>query len=432
MKAGSWFVLGIVATTVSWLYMHRILGPWEYYHDVQHGTLKAQLGDLYSPWTGTRELLLYGKNPYGDDVTRKIQLAFYGHAIQQNYDSPQVVDEQRFAYPIYVVPLLAPTVHCDFDQLQAWAPVVLASMIGVSVFLWLRSMGQRRSIIWTLALILFVLSSPQLIQGLQLQQLGLFVAFLLALATWCNSGGHSFVAGGLLALSTIKPQMVVLCVAWFLIWAVADLHKRWPMVAGFATTLGMLVGVSELLLRGWLRLFMGALVAYTRYVRTPSPIRLMLGNWVGGVVSVVLLIVVLMFAWKNREVAASSAAFHRVLAGILIVSTLVIPPIPIFNQVLLILPVILLLIRWRELPVWGQMVFSALVASCYVISIVMLLHPSDLVSPRSLPLLPRAPALVFPFAVLVLFLLSPASKAAANQLAADTEGCSTAEASDAG
>ena len=134
-----WLPLSIVACAVSWSYMHRVLLPWEYYVNVKQGRVKAQMGDLYPRWVGTRELLLHGRNPYGTEVSHEIQMAFYGHSIEQSYDKPEseIIDEQRFVYPVYVVLLLAPTVHADFGQLQTWAPAVLAGLTAVGIWLWL-------------------------------------------------------------------------------------------------------------------------------------------------------------------------------------------------------------------------------------------------------------------------------------------------------
>ena len=109
--------------------------------------MKAQLGDLFSPWVGTRGLLLYGRNPYGPEVSHEIQLAFYGRVITQRYDQPaeQLIDEQRFAYPLYVVFLLAPTVHVAFADAQTWALVVLVILTAASVPLWLDVLHWRLS-----------------------------------------------------------------------------------------------------------------------------------------------------------------------------------------------------------------------------------------------------------------------------------------------
>src|SRR2546423_1463084 len=100
-----WLLLSLCVSATTWLYMHRLLRPWVDAKDVQEMGLKAQMGDLYSPWVGMHELLLRRRNPYGQEVSRDIQMVFYGHAIKQNYGEPGVgvVNEQRFAYPVYVI-----------------------------------------------------------------------------------------------------------------------------------------------------------------------------------------------------------------------------------------------------------------------------------------------------------------------------------------
>lgn len=93
------------------LYVHRVLNPSEREQEVLHGVPGNHQGDIGQRWIGTRELLLHGRDPYGVEVTREIQAAYYGHPL-----SPQDHrDEKRFAYPIFVVFLLAPTIRMHFQ-----------------------------------------------------------------------------------------------------------------------------------------------------------------------------------------------------------------------------------------------------------------------------------------------------------------------------
>jgi len=381
--------------------MHRVLLPWEYFVNVQHGRLKEQMGDLYPRWVGTRELLLNGRNPYGKEVSHQIQMAFYGHPIDQSYDQPisEIIDEQRFAYPLYVVLLLAPTVHADFAVLETWAPLVLALLTGISLWICLEVARWRPPPLAIAALVLFVLSSPQIAQGLRLRQFGLFVAFLLALAGWCVTREHYFVAGILLALSTIKPQMMALCLLWFLLWSLGDWKKRWLLPAGFGIALAVLSGAAELLLPGWPRYFIAGLEAYRKYFPTTSPLRLVLGNWAGSALSVLVVAVLLALAWRSRRVAADSPEFVQTLALFLLSTTLVLPLLTPFNQVLLLLPVMLLLRDWNRLPRLGRVAFNVLAAWPWIASLALLAHPPRLDSLSRLPLLPAALALLFPFLV---------------------------------
>lgn len=408
MRNWLWLVLAVTASTISWAYVHRVLLPWEYYVNVQQGRMKEQMGDLYPRWVGTRELLLNGRNPYAKEVSHQIQMAFYGHPIEQTYDKPasEIIDEQRFVYPLYVVLLLAPTVHTDFAVLEAWSPVVLALLTAISVWIWLELARWRPPLLAIAALVLFVLSSPQITQGLRLRQLGLLVAFLLALASWCVTRNRYFLAGVLLALSTIKPQMMVLCLLWLLIWSAGEWKKRWPLAAGFGIAFALLVGAAELLLPGWPRYFIEGLDPYRKYVTTAtSPFWLLLGHWVGSALSVLVVAALLALAWRKRRVAADSPEFVQMLALFLIAATLVLPLMAPFNQVLLLLPVMMLLRDWNRLPRLGRSAFTLLAAWPWIASLVLLAHPPRLDSVSRLPLLPAALVLLLPFLVSWLMLV---------------------------
>ncbi len=403
MKAWGWLLLGVLASVLSWNYTHRILLPWRHYVNVEHGWLKAQLGDIYPRWVGTRELLLHGTNPYSPEVSHKIQIAFYGQIIEQSYDKPQsqIIDEQRFAYPIYVVFLLAPTAHADFQALQRWAPVILGALTVLSIWLWTSVIGWQPPLWKPIAIVLLVLSSIQITEGMQLRQLGLLVAFLLAMGTWCVTRNRLFLAGALFAVATIKPQMVALCLVWFFIWTLGDWKKRWPLAAGFGAALGLLVGAGEILVPAWIRYFLEGMEAYRHYfpLGAISIVRLTLGNWFGGILSVVAVMVLLVYGWNRRKVSAESPEFARLLSFFFITAALVLPLTTPYNQVLLLLPLLIVIRDWGYLPRWDRVGFALFLAWPVVASAALLMFPPPLDSHRTalLPsvLLPLAPFLFF-------------------------------------
>lgn len=405
MKVRIWLLLSLFASGISCLYMFRVLLPWEYYVDVEHGGLKAQMDDLYSPWVGTRELLLRGRNPYGPEVSHEIQMVFYGHVINQVYGKPGVnaVNEQRFAYPVYVVFLLAPTAYMDFSRLQVCASVAFAILTAISVLLWLDVSRWRPPRSLVAAILLFVLSSPQVIQGLRLRQVGMLAGFMLALSAWCIARNHLAIAGILLALSTVKPQMAVLPLMWFLLWSVSTWPRRWPLLAGFGATLTGLVGLGEVILPGWPRYFVDGLLAYRRYSPWPSLLGIALGNWIGGTLSGIAIVGLLALAWRNRKAGGASPEFIQTSAAFFIGATIVLPLLVPFNQVLLLLPAMMIVRNWTALPRFGRRVFAFIVAWPWITSVVLLLllHPR-LDSLNRLPLLPSAMVLFLPFLLALL------------------------------
>ena len=78
-----------------------------------HGIPRGNLCDLYPRWLGARELLLHQRNPYSPEITREIQIGYYGRPLDLHRpDDPQ--DQMAFAYPLYVIFLLAPTITFPF------------------------------------------------------------------------------------------------------------------------------------------------------------------------------------------------------------------------------------------------------------------------------------------------------------------------------
>jgi Glycosyltransferase family 87 len=398
-----WLLLSFFVAAVSWLYVHRIVVPWTSYLHLQKGYVIAQISDLYSPWAGTRELLLHRRNPYGPEVTDEIQMVFYGHEINQTY-KPDValVDEQRFAYPVYEVFLTAPFAYTDFSDVQRWAPLLLGSLIALDVFFCFSILHWRPPWEGIAAIILFTLSSPQIVQALRLQQLAILEACLLTAGAWCVSRNHAVTAGVLLALSTIKPQMALLPLCWFALWAAGDWTRRWRLPASFTASLAVLIAAGELLLPGWPRYFLAGLAAYRKYAMPTSSLRVVLGNKLGTVLGGILVLGLFAFAWLNRKAAADSRQFASILAMFFMCALVAFPLFTPFNQVLLILPALLLLHDWKTLPRFSRLVFIVLVSWPSIVSLALLRFPPNTNSPSQLPLLP---SLLVPFMPFILPLL---------------------------
>src|SRR5271165_987185 len=274
MKIRLWLLLGLSVSLIAWLYVTRVLNPWQEYvrsHNEHDDRLKAQMWDIYPRWVGARELLLRGRNPYGPEVSREIQTAYYGHAITQDYQpGHKIVDEWRFAYPVYVVFLMAPLIHVDFSEVQRWAPPVLGLFAAVCVPLCLDILHWRLTRTAAASITLLTVSSPQIVQGMRHQQLAVVVGLLLITGAWCVCRNHLASAGAILAWSTIKPQMALFPLCFFLVWVMGNWRERWRLLAGFVAALGMLIGAGDLILPGWIGYFVEGMNAYRKYFPTTS------------------------------------------------------------------------------------------------------------------------------------------------------------------
>src|SRR6202045_3352812 len=120
-----------------WFYVQRVLVPYQRADAQTHDRPRGNLSDLYPRWLGARELLLHKRNPYSPEITQEIQTGYYGRPLDPSRpDDPR--DEQRFAYPVYVVFLRAATISLAFDVVRAGFQWLLVGIAVVSVLLWFR------------------------------------------------------------------------------------------------------------------------------------------------------------------------------------------------------------------------------------------------------------------------------------------------------
>ena len=398
-------LLSLCVSAVAWFYAHQILDPWADARDAQKGGLKAQMGDIYPRWVGARELLLYRHNPYGPEVSHEIQMAYYGHIVTEEESRTRVVDEQRFVYPVYVVFLLAPTIHMDFATVQKWAPFVLGALAGLSALFCVGLLEWSLPPTMVAALVLFTLASPQIGQGIRHQQFALLVGCLLFAGVWCVHKGHLITGGVVLALSTIKPQMALLPLVWFLIWTLGEWRSRWRLLASFGSALALLVVGGEILLPGWIRDFVAGMAAYRKYFPTTSVLRLLLGDWLGIAVSAVIIIWLLIYGWTRRRVRGESRDFSWAFAAFLMVTVITFPLFTPFNQVLLILPTLLVAQEWASLQKLSRLAFAAVICWPWITSLALLLWKIPVNPANRIPVIPAIAASLLPLLLpVVLFM----------------------------
>ena len=132
-------------------------------------------------------------------------------------------------------------------------------------------------------LIVLMLGWWPMVQGIKLQQLTLLVAGLLAACGACLAGGWLLLAGGLLALATIKPQLTWPLVLWLCLWAASDWRSRRRFVFGFGFVMLLLLGGAQLLLPGWLRMFVEAIRRYHQYTQNQSVLAVLFGSITGRI-----------------------------------------------------------------------------------------------------------------------------------------------------
>ncbi|NTW03711.1 MAG: DUF2029 domain-containing protein [Oscillochloris sp.] len=156
-----------------------------------------------------------GGNPYGPFPLLNGELTFSG----------------AFAYPPPALLLGVP-----MAVLPVWLSGLIVTLLAVVGFeYWACSSGEKRSALYWLLLWL------PLTQQLWIGQLTLIALVGLVLAEQAYQRRHDRLAGILLALSVLKPQTVLLAVAWLLFVALRE--RRWGLLVSF-------VGLSVVLWLG--------------------------------------------------------------------------------------------------------------------------------------------------------------------------------------
>src|SRR6266496_6559784 len=141
-KSALRLIAAVLCAAGMWVYAHRVFIPYQRADAALHGRPRGNLSDLYPRWLGARELLLHGRDPYSPEVTREIETGYYGRTLDPGrVEDPR--DQQGFAYPVYVVFLLAPTVHLPFPAVQEGFRWVLVGLTVASVPLWLAALRWR-------------------------------------------------------------------------------------------------------------------------------------------------------------------------------------------------------------------------------------------------------------------------------------------------
>jgi len=329
-----------------WCYAQYVLVPMQKSYAVAHGVPRGNLSDLYPRWLGARELLRNGRDPYGPEVTREIQAGYYGRPLdERNPYDPK--DEVGFAYPLYIVFLLVPTVFLPFSVVQTVFYWLFVGVITGTVILWFKALQwQARGLTLFTAIALGLGNFPA-IQALALRQLTVVVAGLLALAFVLTVRRKFVIAGVALALATIKPQLGIPIALWFGLWAVSDWRERKRLLLGFLGSMAVLVASAQFVLPGWLVEFCRAVIAYRKYTGGANALEALFGTALGMAGNIVLVLITGIICWHLRRESEKSFAFCFAACFVLAATVALDPIFAPYNQ-LLLFPAYLFLIQHRK------------------------------------------------------------------------------------
>jgi hypothetical protein len=321
----------------------RVLVPFERAAADSAGAPRGNLSDLYPRWIGAREVLLHGEDPYSVDVTQKIQAGYYGRLLDPARPGDPK-DEQRFAYPLYVVFFLAPFIHLPFETVQHIFTVLLGFLCACSVVLWPESLGLCWSASTKTAVVLLTFSTLQVVQGLARLQLSLLVFAFVSFGVWFMAKDQLWLGGFAFAAATIKPQLVLLPIAFLVLWASVCRARR-TFLLSFALGMTILFVGADLLQHGWIFRFLSGARAYHKYA-AGSILDFILPPIAAWTIACIIVAMALGIFWRVRESESNSPDFRVALALAMAVTTVVVPIGGGYNQ-LFVLPGLFVLVANR-------------------------------------------------------------------------------------
>ncbi len=305
--------------------------------------------DFLVHYVGTRSFIYEGLSPYSDEVATRIQVAAYGHPAQG------IEHELRVAYPLYSIILFAPfSLIGDYQISRAvWMTVLELALVAMTFVsfevvewkppLWMQGSLLLFSVIWYHAV-------RGVINGNAVILLALALASILLLI----KKDRDKIAGVLLAVTTIKPHLVVLAIPLIIIWSIY--HKRWQLIIWFSGTLVGLIVIGLIMIPDWITQNLWEILKYPAY-NPAGTLAAVLGEWMPGIstqlkwsIGIILGLVLLYEVWLARK-GNFQYLFWTVMLSLTINQWIGIQSDP--GNFILLFPVLILILseinkKWKE------------------------------------------------------------------------------------
>ncbi|MGB9028834.1 MAG: glycosyltransferase family 87 protein [Acidobacteriaceae bacterium] len=262
--------------------------------------------DLITRWLPMQAALRYGQDPYSPQATRQIQTAYYGRPLTPADD----MEPQYFAYPAYLVVLMSPFARLPWTAACLGFVLIAPPLLFLSFWACMRSLNIPVTRGKTALAAFLALCSWPVMWGLRLQQPTLLIAVALFLGCYFLNCNRTVVSGMLLALSTLKPQMVLPLLLFLLLWACVQ--RSWTLIASFAATFALLLLSAEAMVPGWFGHWRASVRGYGPH--TELPLQSIAGPLPGLILTAVLLGWCFLVLWNLRHAPAGSPQFALAIA----------------------------------------------------------------------------------------------------------------------
>lgn len=203
-------------------------------------------GGAFLPgWAGAKAWRELDISPYNPLAAR------IAHEIAYGGPAPPWKDQYLFVSPFYAVLVFGPFTGVeDFVLARAyWMTALEVSLVALAVFSLMITRWNPPKVLLG-AFILFVLGGYHSLIPVVDGNVGVLVALLVVLGLFFVQNKQDGLAGIVLALATIKPQMVFLLILFVLLWAYS--MRRLSILSGFGAAMLVLVWWSNANQGGWI------------------------------------------------------------------------------------------------------------------------------------------------------------------------------------
>ncbi|HCB50140.1 MAG TPA: hypothetical protein DEP47_11610 [Chloroflexi bacterium] len=253
--------------------------------------------DFIPRWLGVRLLFTEGDSPYSQATTQAIQEFMYGRPAKPGED------QALFVYPLYSFLVFTPfSLIADYELVRGiWQTTLQIALILLVIFS-IQLADWRPSMATLFLLSVFVLLWYHSVRPLINGNPSILVALFTASALLAISREQDIVAGVLLGLATIKPQVVVLLIPLVLIWALSK--RRWRLIGSTLGTLFFFVILSTALVPDWILQNVRQILAYPGYTPAATPATVFFewwpayGRWFGYLLTLVMSLL-LLWCWNK-------------------------------------------------------------------------------------------------------------------------------------
>jgi hypothetical protein len=211
--------------------------------------------DFYTRWANGCALIWTGENPYSDEVTVRTQIGMYGRPARSGED------QAAYSYPLYALFFFWPLCFIrTYPLVQAiWMTLMLYALLAGTLLVGRLTRWRPPTWLWGTTLAWAVFNYPHT-RALILGQMATMVFLATAVTLWALREERDWLAGAMLAVTTVKPQMSFLLVPWVLWWAAW--RRRWEVWKGLGLAAVLLVGISLVLVPSWMTDFVEAVRGY--------------------------------------------------------------------------------------------------------------------------------------------------------------------------